>query len=143
MRKITITSIPNDMTDEAFVTNICDQDAFIDCEINYDETFSVMKSWTSKRYTGTQNLKNVMIKCFMQIRKHIMKDNDGCVYMGLSRRESFDHFFVPHCYHCYRFNHFTDECSDKDMPATCANCAGHNKIKVCNRNSLEKCVNCV
>ena len=43
--------------------------------------FSVIKSWTSKRYTGTRNFKNVMIKCSPRIRKHIMKVNDDYVYM--------------------------------------------------------------
>ena len=39
------------------------------------------------------------------------------------------------------FNHFADECPDKDMPAICGKCAGRHKTKDCNRNSLEKCVN--
>ena len=143
MPKIRITNVPNEMTDEALVTKICDKDAFLNSEINNDATFSVIKSWTSKRYTGTPNFKNVMIKCSPQIRKHIMKDNDGYVYVGLSRCKSFDHFFVPQCYHCYKFNHFADDCPDKDKPATCGNCAGRHKTKDCNRNSMEKCVNCV
>ena len=67
-----------------------------------------------------------------QIRKNIMKDNDGYVYVGLSRCESFDHFFVKQCYHCYKFNHFADECPDKDMPATCGKCAERHKRKDCN-----------
>ena len=57
MPNFTITNVTNDMTDEALVTKICDKDAFLNSEINNDATFSVIKSWTSKRYTGTQNLK--------------------------------------------------------------------------------------
>ena len=51
MPKITITNVPNDMTDEALVKKICDKDTFLNSEINNDATFSVMKSWKSKRYT--------------------------------------------------------------------------------------------
>ena len=72
-----------------------------------------------------------------------MKDNDGYVYAGLSRCKSFDHSFVPQCYHCYQFNNFAGECPDKDMPATYGKCAGRHKTKDCNRNSLNKCINCV
>ena len=72
-----------------------------------------------------------------------MTDNDGYVYVGLSRCKSFDHFIEPQCFHCYLINHFTGECPDEDMPATCDKCAGSHKTKDCNRNSLVKCVNCV
>ena len=44
MPKITITKIPNDMTDEEHVTKICDKDAFQNSEINNDATVSVIKS---------------------------------------------------------------------------------------------------
>ena len=141
MPKIAITNFPNEMTDEVLVTNICDKDAFLNSEINNDCIFSVIKSWISKRYTGTPNFKNVVIKPYPQIRKH-MKDNDGYVYVGLPMCKSFDHFFVPQYYHCYNFNHFAGQCPDKDMPATCDKCAGRQKTKDCNCNSLKKCVNC-
>ena len=123
MPKITIIGVPNDITDEALVSQICDKDAFLNSEIHNDETFSVIKSWTINRYSGTQKFKILMVKCSPQIKKHIMKDNDGYVYVGRSRCKSFDHFFVPHCYHCYKFNHLADECPDKDTPATSGKCA--------------------
>ena len=67
-----------------------------------------------------------------------MKDNDGYVYLGLSKCKSFDHFFVLLG---YKFNHFADECPDKDRPATCGKCAGRHKTKDCNHNSLVKRIN--
>ena len=108
MPKNTITNVPNEMTDEALVTKICNKNAFLNNVINNDAIFSVIKSWTIVRYTGTPNFTNVMIKCSPQIRKHIMKDNDDYVYVGISRCKSFDHF-----------NHFASECLDKDVPTTC------------------------
>ena len=118
MPKITITYVPNDMTEEVLVTKLCDNDAFLNSEVNIDATYSMINSWTSKTYTITPNFKNVMIKGSPQIRKHIMKDNDGYVCVGLSRCKSVDHFFVPQCYHCYNFNHFSGECPYKDKPST-------------------------
>ena len=49
MPKIKITNVPNNMTDEALVTKICDKDAFLNRGINNVATFSVIRSWTSKR----------------------------------------------------------------------------------------------
>ena len=48
MSKIKFTNVPNDMTDEALVTKICDKDVFLKGEINNDTTFSMIKTWTSK-----------------------------------------------------------------------------------------------
>ena len=140
MPRFTITEVPIDMTDEVLVTKICVQDAFLSSEINNNITFLVKKSWTSKRYCGTPNFMNVMIKCSPQIRKHIIKEYDGYVYVGLTRCKSFDHYS---CYYCFNFNHFARECPYKDMPATCDKCAERHKTKDCNRNSLVKSVNCV
>ena len=143
MPKILNINVLNDMTDEALVSKICDKDVFLNSEINNKATFSVIKSRTSKRYTGTPNFINVLIRCSSQIRKHIMKNNEGYVYVGLSRYEGLDHFFVPQCYHCYKVNHFAGECPDKYMLATCGRCARRDKTKDCNRTSMEKCVNFV
>ena len=84
-----------------------------------------------------------MTKCSTQIQKHIMKDNNGYVYVGPSKCESFDNFIVPQCYRCFKFNRFAGECPDREVPATCGKCVGRHKTKECNRNYLEKCVNCV
>ena len=130
----------NDMSDEVLVTQICDKYAFLNTEINSEAIFSVTKSLISKRYTGTPKFPNVWIKCSPQITKHVMKDNDSYVDVGLSRCKSFDGFFVPQCYHCHKFNHFSGDYPDNDMPATCGKCAGSQKTKDCDRNSLEKCV---
>ena len=95
MSKITNTNVLNDMTDEALVTKFCDKIDFINIEINNDASFSVTNSWTSKRYPGTPNFKNVRIKCCPQIRKHTLKDNDGYVYVGQSRCK----IFITFLYH--------------------------------------------
>ena len=40
MPKITITKVPNDMTDEALVTKICDKEVFLISEISMMSLFS-------------------------------------------------------------------------------------------------------
>ena len=82
------------MNDEALVSKICDKYVSLSGEINKDDVFSMMKSRKSERYAGTPNLKNVLIKCSPQIKKHIIKTNDRYVYVRLSSCESFDHFLV-------------------------------------------------
>ena len=72
-----------------------------------------------------------------------MKENDGYVYIKLSRFKSFDLFFLPQWYLCYNFNHSASEFLDKDMPAICGKCSGRHKTKACNRNSLEQYITCV
>ena len=84
-----------------------------------------------------------MIKYSPHTRKNIMKDNDGYVYIRLSRFKSSDHFFLPQCYLCYNFNHSAAEFLDKDMVATCDKCDGRHINKNCNRNSLEQYITCV
>ena len=48
-------------------------------------------------------------------------------YQGL---KVFDHISVLQYYHHYKFNHFAGERPDKDMPVTCAKCAGRHKLKI-------------
>ena len=42
-----IINVPNTMTDEALVTKLCDEDAFLNSEINVDANSSGIKPWTS------------------------------------------------------------------------------------------------
>ena len=44
MLKITITYRPNDMTDEALVSKICDKDVFLNDEINTDKILDKQSS---------------------------------------------------------------------------------------------------
>ena len=137
MPEITITNVLNDMTEEAFVSKICDEDTYLNCEINNNTTFSVKKFWTSKRYSGTPKFKNALIKSSLQIRKQIMKDNDEYVYVGLSRCKNFDHFFVPQRYHCYKFNHSLMNAQMQKCQLHVVKVQDATTHKDCNHNSQE------
>ena len=140
MAELTITNVANDMTDEAHLSKICNKDVFLNGEINNGATISVIRYWTSKKYSWTPNFKNQLIKCSPRTRKHIVKVNDGYIGVELSRCKSFDHFFAPQCFHCYKFNHFPSKYPDKDIPFTCGKCAERDKTENQNRNSQEKFV---
>ena len=57
-------------------------------------------------------------------------ENDCHVYVGLSRRESFDQFFVTECYHSFKFNNSAGECPDYDMSTTLQNFLDASKIRI-------------
>ena len=142
MPKITVTGVPVDMSDEALLTEICAKDTVINNEINKNAVFSVVKTWTNKNRPGSSRYKNVLVKCSPEIRNHVIKNNDGYLYVGLTSCKTFDHFFVPQCFHCYKFNHFARDCPDKDKPQTCGRCSGNHKTNECRNNNRQKCVNC-
>ena len=66
-----------------------------------------------------------------------------CLRWSYQNIKSFEHSFVPRCYHCYKFKHFSSECPGRNMPVTCVKCAGRQKTRNCNRNSQRKWVYCV
>ena len=140
--KITVTGVPVATSNETLLSEICVKDSVIDAEVKNDAMFSVVKSWTNKNRPGVSKYKNVLIKCSPKIRNHVINNNHGYVYVGLTRCRTFDHFFVPQCYHCYKFNHFAKDCPNKDKPQTCGRCSGQHKTQNCNTNNSEKCVNC-
>lgn len=139
--KITITGVPIDMNDETLLSEIRAKDMVINNEVTNNATFSVVKTWTNKNRPGASYFKNVVVKCSPKIRKHVMENNNGYVYVGLRSCKTFDHYFVPQCYHCYKLNHFAKDCPDKDKAQTCGRCSGRHKTNECT-NSLQKCVNC-
>ena len=118
------------MTNETLVSKNCNKNEFIKHEIDSDAPFSVNKFLTSKKYTGTPKLKNLLIKCFLQIRNHTMNDNDGSIYLGLARCKSFDELFVSRCYHYFKFNHFVEECEMSNCQSLVAGVLNVTKLRI-------------
>ena len=71
-----------------------------------------------------------------------MNWNGGYIFVGLCSCKVYDRYFVPQCFHCYRFNHFADDCPNKNNPDWCAKCSGQHKTENCTSKFL-KCLNCV
>ena len=77
-----------------------------------------------------------------EISSYIMNRNEGYIFVGLCRCKVYDRYFVPQCFHCYGFNHFADNCPNKNNPARCSKCSGQHKAGNCRQKFL-KCLNCV
>ena len=140
--KITILNVPLYLGNDDLITEICDKDEFLKGCIDRDEEFTIINSWDVKDRVGKISSKKVAIKCSPMIRNHIINDNDGFIYLSLVRCRVFDRFYVPQCYHCQRFNHFSRECPDKRKLSICAKCTGQHDTRNCSEN-FSKCVNCV
>ena len=71
-----------------------------------------------------------------------MNRNGGYIFVILCRCKVYDRYFVPQCFHCSGFNHFANNCRNKNNPAGCAKCSGQHKSENCRLKFL-KCLNCV
>ena len=87
MPNITIAYLPQDMINEVLLSKICNKEDILKFKIDSDATFSMAKTWTSKKYIETPKVKNVLIKYCLQITYRITNNNDGYVYLRLIRRK--------------------------------------------------------
>ena len=140
--KLTIINVPNDLTGNDLIDEIAKKDDFIKNCIDNNEEFSIINSWDMKNKSGKISAKKFAIKCSPLIRNYIINNNNGYVYLNLLRCKVFDRYYVPQCYHCQRFNHFSRECPDKEKSPVCGKCSGGHVTKNCTVNS-SKCINCV
>ena len=140
--KLTIVNVPKDLAGNDLIEEICKKDAFIKNCIDRNEEFSIINSWDMKDRSGKISSKKVAVKCSPLIRNYIINDNSGYIYLNLLRCKVFDRFYVPQCYHCQRYNHFSRECPDKEKSSVCGKCSGSHNTKNCNANS-SKCINCI
>ena len=106
------------------------------------KTLEVVKCFDVKNNAGDIQHKKAAIKCSPEIRSYIMNRNGGFIFVGLCRCKVYDRYFVPQCFHCYGFNHFANNCPNKNNPARCAKCSGQHKTENC-RSKFLKCLNCV
>ena len=71
-----------------------------------------------------------------------MNMNGDCSFVSLGSCKVYDRYFVPQCFHCNEFKHFTSTCPNKNIPAKCGKCAGQCKTESC-RSKFLKWVNCI
>ena len=140
--KLTVTNIPLHVTDDSFVSEICDKDPLIKSYIDDSDELTVINSWNIKNRSDKIVARKIAIKCSPRIRNYIMKRCDGYVYINLVRCKTYDRFFVPQCYHCQRYNHFSKDCPNKDNNPVCGKCSRQHDTRNCQSNEL-KCINCV
>ena len=141
--KVTVMNVPLEMNDTDFISEIRAKDSFINgCLEEREDEFQVIKSWNMKNRAGDPIAKKIAVKCSPRVRNHIIEKSGGYIYLNLLRCKVYDRFYVPQCYHCQKFNHFSRVCPDKEKAPTCAKCAGAHETKGCNNDNARKCVNC-
>ena len=140
--KLTIINVPIDLNNNDFVKDVCKKDAYIKDCIERKEEFSIINSWDMKDKSGKNSSKKIAIKCSPAIRNYIIDDNKGYIYLSLARCKVYDRFYVPQCFHCQRYNHFSRECPDKEKNSVCAKCSKNHDTKNCPENSTN-CINCI
>ena len=142
--KLTVMNVPLDISETDFIAEIRAKDSFLTrCLDEGEDEFQVIKSWNMKNRAGNPSSRKMAVKCSPRVRNHIVERSGGYVYLNLLRCKVYDRFYVPQCYHCQKYNHFSRACPDKEKAPTCAKCAGTHDTKGCNNNNVRKCVNCI
>ena len=141
--KLTIVNVPLDVANENLIPELCLKDPFIkNCVDDNSDELSIINSWDTKNRSGVVVARKVAIKCSPRLRNYIVNKCNGYVFVDLSRCKVYDRFYVPQCYHCQKFNHYSGSCPENNRSPTCAKCSKNHHTKNCNETSL-RCANCV
>ena len=142
--KLLIKHVLDEYSDENLINLACNKDQFLANKCSSGSLFKVEKSWKSKN-DREKSFRNVVIQCSQDIRNHIINQNRGYLYIGLSRCKVQDYVSPKQCFHCHRFNHIAENCDDKEKPRVCGLCAGEHDTRTCPgaAGNFRKCINCV
>ena len=130
------------MPEDEIVSAICEKDEQLKQLIESGKTLELAKCCHIKNSTGDIQYKKVAIKCSPEISSNIMNRNGGYIFVGLCKCKVYNRYFVPQLFHCYQYNHFSNNFPNKSKPAKCGKCAGQLKTVNC-RSTLLKCINCL
>ncbi len=133
--KMTIVGIPASVKDEDIISVICEKSSDIGNLKNSGHQLSLI-------FTKAKGeTKFAVLKMSPEIRKSIL-DQNGYVYVGLSRCKAYDRYWVTQCYHCLKFGHLATDCSRRASPPVCGFCAGEHESRTCTDKSSPCCTNC-
>ena len=139
--KITIIGLPCDLDKETLARDITEKDENLKTMIE-GGTFDIIGCWDIKDRSGEVISKKIALKVSPDIRKYLIENNRGYIYINLARYRVYDRFVVPQCFHCYGFNHFATHCPKKDEPASCGKCSKSHSTRDCTA-TVERCINCI
>lgn len=145
IHRILVTNVSNDITDESLVPIIRKKESFVSDCVNNGDLFQVERSWIQAHVPERTARKHFVIKCSVKLRNHLMRANNGYVYVELERYRVQDYVNPLQCFHCCRFeSHVAANCPDKNKPSVCGICMGSHDTKKCNlrREGVGKCCNC-
>ena len=101
-----------------------------------------MKCFDVKTNAGDIQHKKSVIKCSPEIRPYIMNRSGGYIFVGLCWCKVYDRYFVPQRFHCYGFNHFANNCPNRNNPARCGKRSRQHNAENC-RSKFFKCLSCL
>ena len=126
--KVTVMNVPLEMNETDFISEIRAKDSFLNrCLEEGDDEFQVIKTLNMKNRAGNSFAKKIAVKCSPRVRNHIIEKSGGYIYLNLLRCKVYDRFYVPQCYHCQKFNHFSRVCPDKEKAPTCEKKCWHSR----------------
>ena len=137
---ISIANITSEMSAEEIKNTVLAQNTSIERLVSSGLTFEVMsvrRQKSNDKFYSTVRVSN-------HIREHIEQYLGNRLYVGMSRCEVYDHFYIKRCNRCQQFNHYKDHC--KAPSPTCAICSLAHETTECKEKDKEKfvpsCVNC-
>lgn len=96
----------------------------------------ILRIYETKRYNKT--VYNVKLNLEHEVYVKIMDMQR--LNIGWERCRVFDGTDVTQCFKCRGYNHIAKECRNQEM---CLNCHGCHKTNECDKESINKCINCV
>lgn len=139
--KITVVGWPSDVPDDSLLSEICKKDETIDNMVKNGSKIELVKSWDMKNDRGVVETKKLAVTLSPDVYNYLMTQNKGYLYIGMSRCKVYDRYYVPQCYHCWKYYHYAQNCPNKNNNPTCGKCSGSHETKSC-RSQHEKCANC-
>ena len=120
--KMTVTDVPTSLPDGDIIPSILKKNASIEALVERGCVLSLI-------FTKTKNDKKLaVVRMSPEIRMAVVGQGNY-IFVGLSRCQAYDRFWVTQCYHCQGFGHIAEKCSRKDDLPRCAFCAGTHKSK--------------
>lgn len=96
----------------------------------------IIKMFETKRYNKT--VYNAKVKIDNDSYKKVILAQR--LNVGWERCRAFDGTRVMQCYKCLGYNHKSSECRNEEI---CYKCHGNHKATQCNKEIINKCVNCI
>lgn len=137
--KIKIVGMSNDLlqaSDDDVINHIRNKNAQIAELINDGEDFSIIHKNKEEGF--------IVIKTTSKVR-HVIKDMNDKVYIGLHRLNVYDNIHLVQCFRCQEYGHYANSDICKDKQPACFYCSKSHMSTDCpvkRRPSEHRCINC-
>lgn len=131
--QIKITNIPVTITSENIIQELCEQNAWINTNLN-PECIDLYEVTAAKR-----PYKNAIIACDLALHAKFIEKK--WVILGFAERRCHEHINILQCRNCHRFGHSAKHCQ---YQTRCTKCAGTHAADECTAEGVsQRCFNCM